>query len=269
MIPGASTHTAPSQDEQVMNRPTERFSSRVENYLRYRPGYPQQVIATLCTECGLTEESVIADIGSGTGILTEMFLRQGNQVYAVEPNREMRTAGEQLLNHYAGFDSINGAAEMTTLAAHSVDFITAGQAFHWFDRARTKIEFSRILKSGGWVVLLWNERLVSVTPFLQAYEDWLMTYATDYDKVDHRQIDDQTLTDFFGTAKYQSRTFPNQQDFDFAGLRGRALSSSYVPEAAHPHFAPMMDKLQRIFLAHAENGQVSFAYETRMYYGPL
>ena len=140
---------------------TERFSNRVQDYARYRPHYPAAVIGSLQTNCQLLETSVIADVGSGTGILTELFLRHGNPVLAVEPNRQMREAGERLLEGYPHFQSIAGRAEATTLPEQSVDFVTAGQAFHWFDRKKAKAEFSRILKARGWVVLAWNERRVA------------------------------------------------------------------------------------------------------------
>ncbi|HWQ33925.1 MAG TPA: class I SAM-dependent methyltransferase [Blastocatellia bacterium] len=246
-----------------------RFSSRVENYIRYRPGYPSGVIDALRNDCGLTDAAVIADIGSGTGILTELFLREGNRVFGIEPNREMREAGERLLAGYPGFKSIAAAAEETTLADRSVDFIVAGQAFHWFDRARARAEFRRILKPGGWIALVWNERLVSVTPFLADYEEWLKTYATDYTQVDHRQIDERVLAEFFAPDTFTMKSFPNRQVFDFAGVKGRALSSSYVPEADHPRFAEILAELERIYQRHAAEGTVSFEYETRIYYGQV
>src|SRR6266481_5895551 len=160
--------------------PTQRFANRVENYLRYRPRYPREIVDLLKNECSLGPESVIADLGSGTGFLAEMFLANGNLVYGVEPNGEMREAGEGLLQDYPRFKSVNSLAEATGLAAQSVDFVTAGQAFHWFDRSKCRAEFKRILRPGGWVVLVWNDRRTDSTPFLRAYEQLLHTYATDY-----------------------------------------------------------------------------------------
>jgi len=163
---------------------TKRFSSRVENYIKYRPDYPPDILELLKGMCGLSGDSVIADIGSGTGILTELFLRNGNEVFGVEPNREMREAAERLLGKYPNFKSISGRAESTTLKVGSVDFITASQAFHWFDRKKARREFLRIIKPGGWTVLIWNEREL-VSPFARAYEHLLRTYATDYEEVNH------------------------------------------------------------------------------------
>ena len=162
-----------------MINPTLRFTGRVENYVKYRPGYPAGIIETFVKECGLTAGSVVADIGSGTGILSEVFLKNGNRVFGVEPNHEMREAGSRLLGKYAGFMSVDGAAEATTLEDCSVDFVTAGQAFHWFDRQRARKEFVRILKPNGWVTLIWNERLTDTSPFLRAYEDLLRRYGID------------------------------------------------------------------------------------------
>lgn len=252
-----------------MTDQTLRFSSRVENYIKYRPSYPPTIIVRLREECQLTSESLVADIGSGTGILTELFLQDGNQVYAVEPNREMREASERLLRKYPGFYSVAGRAEATTLADHCVDFVVAGQAFHWFDRHRARNEFLRILKPDGWVMLVWNERETGATPFMAAYEELLRRYATDYAQVDHKLVDKAALADFYGADGFKSRAFSYRQDFDYAGLQGRLLSSSYAPEADHHDYEPMLVELSSIFRAHAVKGRVGFEYTTKMYYGKL
>lgn len=249
--------------------PTKRFSSRVGNYVRYRPGYPKEILGLLRAECGLTQESVIADIGSGTGKLTELFLANGNAVFGVEPNREMREAGERLLGGFAKFTSVVATAEETTLPDGCVDFITAGQAFHWFDRKRCRVEFTRILKRAGWVVLIWNERKTEATAsFLEEYEKFLKVYATDYAKVDHKQIDDEVVREFFGYAP-EKKKFPSSQEFDYEGLKGRLLSSSYAPESGQPKYADMIRDLERLFETHQEGGQVQFVYDTVVYYGKL
>jgi SAM-dependent methyltransferase len=247
---------------------TRRFSRKVANYIRYRPDYPDAVIDTLRTDYGLTRDSIVADVGSGTGILAEKFLRHGNVVYGIEPNREMREAAERLLGDYERFDSVAATAEETTLQESSVDVITAGQAFHWFDRTRARAEFTRILKPDGWVVLIWNERLVN-TPFLADYERLLNRYATEYDRVDHRRIDDDVIGEFFHPAAFTRHQFENRQVFDYEGIRGRLLSSSYAPEAGDPKHEPMLEELRRIFDAHQSDGVVVFAYLTQMYCGQL
>ncbi len=257
--------TTPAQSERD---PTRRFSSRVDNYVRYRPGYPKEILTLLKSECGLTNHSVIADIGSGTGKLTELFLQNGNPVFGVEPNREMREAGERLLKSFAQFTSIDATAEETSVPKASVDFVVAGQAFHWFDRAKCRAEFLRILKPGGWVVLIWNDRKTEATQFLREYEKLLQTYATDYAKVDHKNIDDEVVREFFGYAPMKAK-IPSAQQFDFAGLKGRLLSSSYAPDQGQPGHAEMLRDLEMIFNARQEYGRVEFAYDTVVYYGKL
>lgn len=247
---------------------TSRFSDRVENYIRYRPGYPPEVVNTLKQECGLTTQSSIADIASGTGIWSRMLLENGNPVFGVEPNIDMRKAGERLLSHFPTFTSVNGKAEATTLPDASVHFVTAAQAAHWFDRVAARREFCRILKPAGWLVLLWNEREVDTTPFLRDYERLLLTYGTDYEDVRHERTTG-AVNDFFDPAPYQERVFPMRQEFDYAGLEGRLLSSSYAPGLGHPKHAPMLNALRRIFDQHASNGLVNFDYKTRVYFGRL
>lgn len=248
---------------------TQRFSTRVENYIQYRPHYPSGVLDTLREACGLVPAAPIADIGSGTGLLTEVFLRNGNPVYGVEPNREMREAGEKLLQAYPNFHSVNGTAEATTLPADSVAFVTAGQAFHWFDWPKARVEFARILRPGGWVALIWNDRELDTTPFLVGYEQMLQRYGTDYKEVTNKQISDEILDSFFGQGKHQLRTFPNVQEFDFAGLRGRLQSSSYAPQPGHPNYEPMLAELTRLFDTHQENGRIKFLYTTQVFLGQV
>jgi SAM-dependent methyltransferase len=247
---------------------TQRFSSRVENYVRYRPGYPPDVLELLKNKCGLTSDSVIADIASGTGIFTRMLAKNGNRVFGVEPNDEMRRAGERLLESYSGFKSIAGTAEATTLPDHSVDIVTAAQAAHWFDREKARGEFIRILKPGGWLVLLWNERRTDSTPFLREYEHLLLAYGTDYREVRHERTTAE-IADFFSPSPFRSSTLEMRQEVDYAGLEGRLLSSSYTPMPDHKNYEPMLRELRRIFDAHQDNGSVSLDYNTLVYYGRL
>ena len=248
--------------------PTQRFSARVDNYIRYRPGYPPDVLEVLRKKCGLKAGSVIADIGSGTGLLAKLFLENGNPVFGVEPNKQMREAGERYLQNFSNFVSIAGAAEDTTLSSHSIDFVTAAQAAHWFDRDTARPEFVRILKPGGWTVLIWNERRTQSTPFLEAYEKLLLTYGTDYQQVRHERTTD-TIETFFAPSAYQAVVFECAQEFDYTALEGRLLSSSYAPLPGHPNCRPMLDELRRLFDAYQVNGRVAMEYNTRMYYGQL
>jgi SAM-dependent methyltransferase len=249
------------------NNAVARFSDRVEDYVKYRPGYPSQVVDFLQNRCGLNSKSVVADIGSGPGNLARLFVAISCELFAVEPNAPMREAGEQLLGSANGYHSIDGTAEGTRLPTHTIDFITVGQAFHWFDWPRAKSEFLRILRPGGWVALLWNERLTDSTTFLQEYEALLLEYGTDYKEVRHEQSYNN-ISDFFG-GRFDQAAFPNQQLVDFDGLRGRLLSSSYVPSAESPRCAPMLHDLQGLFDKHQRGDRVSIDYQTRLYCGQL
>lgn len=247
---------------------TLRFSNRVDNYVQYRPRYPLGVFESLKTICQLSERSIVADIGSGTGFLAEGFLRFGFPVYGVEPNRQMRQAGERLLQDYPGFRSIVGTAEETTLPTSSVDLVAAGQSFHWFEPARARGEFQRVLKPAGWVALVWNEWRGATYPLGADYENLLKTYASDFSRVTHKQLDDQGLRSFLGTD-FQSESFENSQTFDFDGLKGRLLSSSYAPEAGQPGHELILSELRKIFEVHQVDGRVDFLYETNLYCGRL
>jgi len=247
---------------------TSRFSDRVENYILYRPGYPAEALAVLRDECGLKPTHIIADVASGTGIWSRMLLENGNQVLGVEPNDDMRHAGERLLKAFACFTSVAGSAESTTLMDESADFVTAAQAAHWFRRLRARQEFARILKPRGWLVLLWNERITDSTPFLRDYEQMLQEFGTDYNEVRHERTTD-AVNEFYDPAPFQQRVFALRQNVDYAGLQGRLLSSSYAPGPEHPKHAPMLRELRKIFDQHANAGRVAFDYNTRVYFGRL
>jgi SAM-dependent methyltransferase len=248
--------------------PTARFSDRVDNYVRYRPGYSAEVVELLRSECGLRASHSVADIASGTGLFTRLLLDNGNPVFAVEPNAEMREMGNRELVGYKRLVSVAGTAEDTTLASGSVDFVTAAQAAHWFDLRRARAEFVRILKAGGWCVLIWNERRADATPFLRDYERLLLTYGTDYKEVRHERTT-AVIHQFFAPLPCEERVFDLRQRFDYEGTAGRLLSSSYAPLEGHPDYAPMMREVERIFRAHAQDGTVEFEYNTRVYYGHL
>jgi ubiquinone/menaquinone biosynthesis C-methylase UbiE len=247
----------------------QRFSNRVADYVRYRPGYPAAVLDALREDCGLRSGHVVADIGSGTGFLSELFLKNGNRVYGVEPNDAMRRAADEYLASYDGFVGCSGSAESVPLDDGSVDFVTAGQAFHWFEPNAARTEFIRILKPAGWIVVLWNERLTDTTPFLLSFEALLRKFGTDYSRINESYPREEQMLAFFQTTAYGQQQLPNLQVFDFESLAGRVRSSSYMPAQDHPQFAPMMAELQNIFQAHQQDGSVRMEYLTRFYYGQL
>lgn len=246
--------------------PTTRFSDRVRNYVLYRPGYPAAVLDVLRAETGLAPAHVIADAGSGTGISARLFLDAGHTVHAVEPNADMRAAAEAALGDHPRFHGVAGAAEATTLPDASVDYVVAAQAYHWFDPAAVRREWLRILRPGGWMVLLWNARRTNTTPFLRGYEALLHAHGTDYASVNHENVTPERIAQALGTD-FGRRDVPSEQVFDFEGLKGRLLSSSYAPNEGQPGFGPMLDALEALFAEHAEDGHVRFEYDTQIYWG--
>ena len=247
--------------------PTQRFSDRVDYYVRYRPHYPPALVEHLAQAGGLRPDSIVADIGAGTGFLSEVFLQFGCTVYGVEPNADMRRAAQSLLATYPGFHPVDGSAEATGLPAASVDWAVAGQAFHWFDADAARVEFRRILKSGGHAAIVWNERNAEGSDFMRAYDALLHEYAPEYQVVGHRKIGAVAYERFFGHERYRLDTFPLAQEFDREGLRGRLLSSSYTPAPNHPSYAPMLTAMDALFAAHEQGGRITFTYVTKVYWG--
>lgn len=245
---------------------TDRFSNRVENYVRYRPHYPFEIIPFLKQQINLDSKWTLADIGSGTGISSDHFIQNGNLVYAVEPNQEMRKAAEIFYKGNTKFISISATAENTSLPDHSIDLILAGQAFHWFDLQAAKKELRRIAKPNAFLVLMWNERDVN-SAFQQQYEKMLLELAPDYEAVCQHNIDEAAIRDFFAPQTYTLQTFSNAQLFDLEGLKGRLLSCSYAPLEQDPHFLPLMERLKELFEKFNVEGKVEFKYRCQLYYG--
>ncbi|AYL97158.1 class I SAM-dependent methyltransferase [Mucilaginibacter celer] len=252
----------------MVNNSTTRFSNRVEDYVKYRPGYPVEIVKFLHDNYSLTQDKLIADIGAGTGISTALFLNKGYRVIAVEPNDEMRVKSVELLGTYHGFMAHNGTAENTGLTDASVDAVIAGQAFHWFDTVLTRAEFKRILKPGGIVALIWNERKTS-SAFEQEYDELIIKHARDYVKVDHRNIDTEHIAAFFNPEAVHLEIFQNKQVFDFEGLKGRLMSSSYMPAKDDEGFDDMIADLQVIFDKFKQDGMITINYDTKVYSGKL
>jgi SAM-dependent methyltransferase len=245
----------------------ERFSSRVESYAKYRPGYPLGMYALFREALGLTSGSVVADVGSGTGLSAEPLLKDGYTVHCVEPNLDMRAAAEQMLGKYPSFRSVDGSGEQTNLPDRSVDVVFCAQAFHWFDFARAATEFRRICKPGGHVAIVWNRRKTKSSAFLAAYEDLLVRYGTDYTKVSHERapLSVGEFSTLFGVP-FTLTKFANQQRFDLEGLRGRVASSSYTPAAGEKGHAELFAGLDALFAQHARDGRVAFEYDTEVFH---
>ena len=250
-----------------MTDSTQRFTDRVADYVRYRPGYPREVVTFLHETCGVAPGAQVADIGAGTGISARLFLDAGHPVVAVEPNQAMREAANVWLTPYGNFRSVAGTAEATALDDASVDLVIAAQAFHWFDPVMTRREFARILKPQGRVALFWNSRRLDGSPFLAGYEGLLREYGVDYTEVAERYPDDAAMAAWFGDAFSHKGSFPNLQRLDFDGLKGRLMSSSYAPKAGHPNHEPLLVALRDLFDRTAHNGLVEFGYTTRVYAG--
>jgi SAM-dependent methyltransferase len=251
-----------------MSNNTKRFSNRVDDYVKYRPGYPATIINYLQDNFALTSNKTIADIGAGTGILTALFLDAGYTVWAIEPNKEMREKSVELLKHYPTFISLDATAENITLPANSIDAIIAGQAFHWFDVEKSKASFKKILKQDGLLVLIWNERKTS-TPFEIEYDNLIIKHGKDYVKVNHRNISDKDIQDFFYPKTCALKVFENHQVFDFDGLKGRLLSSSYMPAKDTAGYKEMLLDLVQLFKKHEKNNNIRIDYDTKVYTGKL
>lgn len=247
--------------------PTQRFGDRVDDYVRYRPGYPAALIETLQARGWLPAQSVVADIGAGTGLSSALFLDAGCRVHAVEPNAAMREAATKALGHRHGFHAVDGRAEATALDTSSIDLISAAQAFHWFDTDAVRSEWRRILRPGGVAAVYWNSRLEQGSPFLEGYEQLLREFGTDYASVAERHQDDATMRRWFGTGLLERAEFAHAQVLDFEALRGRLLSSSYAPQPGQPRHAEMISALRTLFDATARDGVVDFSYRTRLYAG--
>jgi len=249
--------------------PTKRFSDRVDNYVKYRPGYPHQVLTYLKEECHLSPGAIIADVGAGTGIFTKLLLDEGYAVQAVEPNQPMLAAAKLTLSGYENFIPVDGIAEATTLDENSVDCIVCAQAFHWLNNGRTRVEFERILKPGCKAALIWNNRSVNADDFLKAYDALLKSNSVDYNKVNHQNVSDIDFKAFFKDGVYQLKKFANEQVFDEEGLIGRAFSSSYVPPEGSEEGKKFLVMLQDIFSEYNVDGKVVFRYDTEVYTGEV
>jgi SAM-dependent methyltransferase len=251
----------------LIPNPTERFTGRVESYRRYRPGYPAAVVATLQRECGLSADAQVADVAAGTGLLTEVLLAAGLAVTAVEPNDEMRAACATLEATYPKLRCVAGTAEAIGLPEASVDLITVAQAMHWFDLEKTKAEFARILRPDGFCAVLYNNRRLGGDAFHEGYEALLREFGIDYLAVKDQHMGRKRLAAFFAPEPMESASFENAQSFDYAGLEGRILSSSYMPQPGQARFAEMQDATRRLFADTSRDGVVTMVHDCVVCWG--
>jgi SAM-dependent methyltransferase len=269
-------------ESEHMANPTPMISQRVDNYILHRPRYPRAILDLLRARCGLEPRHTIADIGSGPGILTELFLEHGHRVLGVEPDPDMRAGAAYYLRDFSSFRSVAGTAEETTLSDRSVDFVTVGQAFHWFDLERARDEFRRILRIDGWVVLVWNIQKAVGKPFLEALQGfweteqfWKVTSPQTREqmaraqayRLDEELAREELLDPFFGEGRYEQVSFDNPVIYDFQGLKGRILSNGPALEPGDPNYEPMLTALEDLFQTHQINGTVTIEHDTRVVYG--
>lgn len=246
----------------------DRFGDRVSDYVAHRPGYPATMMDLFRREMGVCEGTVVADIGCGPGISSIPFLDAGCVVIGVEPNEQMRNAARSLLGETEGFTISEGNAYDTALETGSADLVVAAQAFHWFNDEKAVAEFRRILRPGGFLALVWNERLLTGEPFLEAYEELLLEFGTDYKTVRHDKITIESLEELFGSGVSKA-TFENRQVLDLEGLMGRLRSSSYTPAEGTEGFGPMAEKAKELFAEHNESGRITISYDTNVFYANI
>ena len=262
----SNKNTGKPDDDQPQS--ARRFANRAANYVKYRPHYPKTVISWIKETIGLAQTALIADIGCGTGISSELFLEFGCKVVGIEPSDEMREAANEVYRRFietGHYQTVKGTAENLPFEAHSVDVVLAGQSFHWFDAPKFHKEVKRVLKPEGWLIMMWNSRQRSGTPLLDAYEDLLLTHGTDYQAVHHMKNGDEEVRLVF--SSYQRKEFDNFKKESLAEAKGRMFSSSYTPAPADPASKRMLAYLKEIFAQTNEAGYVDFRYLTEVYIG--
>lgn len=246
----------------------QRFSHRAENYDKFRPGYPRTLFQFLHESVPITPNLVIADIAAGTGIFTEQIAMWGNQVYAVEPNVQMRSMAHRRLAGCARCVFLDGTAEATGLPDRSVDLFVSAQAFHWFDLVRTRAEFERVGRNAAHVAIVWNLRNTR-SAFEADYEAFIRTYATDYLQVSQRKMDTVEVHSFFTPSRPKYRIFGHVDTLTYEQLLGRTLSYSFLPDETSPALPQMMATLAALFQAHQRAGKVRLSYKTRLFVGRI
>jgi SAM-dependent methyltransferase len=248
---------------------TERFGTRAAAYARARPGYPDFAVAALARALGLAAGATVVDLGCGTGLSCEPFLRAGFAVIGVEPNAAMRAHAVERLGGQRGFTAVDGRAESTGLAPASADLLIAAQAFHWFDVPAARREALRILRAPARAALIWNDRRSEGSIFAAGYEALLLRHSRDYLELRHRHERRDRIDDFFGGARWRTITVTHSDELDYARLADRLNSASYVPPPGDERHAAMMDELQQLFSETAQHGVVTMEFETRVLCGEM
>jgi SAM-dependent methyltransferase len=250
-------------------KPTERFSSRVEAYRRFRSRYPREIIPVLEERCGLTRESIVADVGAGTGMLAELFLENGNRVFAVEPNAEMRAACEELVARYPRLTCVDGTAEDTRLADRSVDFVAVGRALHWFDQEKCRPEFVRILREGGWVVLASQGPHTRTEPVIREFQTLLKEHGLDFARMRGRYDIESAARSFFAGGEFHETEFPGLEEMTYDELEGFMLSLSVTPQPGHAGFPAMQEALKKFLAEHEADGKIRMPMTCKIHFGHL
>lgn len=242
------------------------FSGDVADYAKYRPSYPPKITQYMKKEFKLSNDHCVADIGSGTGLSSKLFLKFGCTVYGVEPDPAMRTVAEKKLAEFEAFTSIDGTAHDTHLPAHSVDFVVSAQAFQWFDQDMVKPEFKRILRPNGYCVLLWNQHPFKGSAMAKEFDQLLHQYLPEFTQATRRDSIDEQLTGFFD-QDFQRERFKNYHVMNFETFLGWTKSYAFNLRPEAPGYNDLMQSLRKLYEKYNDNGHVTFEYFTHIYVG--
>lgn len=253
-----------------MKQGSERYSDKTEDYAKYRPNFPDELVEYLYMKGDISNTAVIADIGSGTGRFTRLLLEKGNLVYGVEQNNEMRIKAEELLSQFSKFVSIKGSAERTGLEDKSIDLITIAQAFHWFNKEESLMEFKRILKDNGQVFIVWDDFVSDYNDFTKELSAASSTFRNVQPQSDvKKSTRNEMIEEFFKDNKYITTTFMREIYQGFDGIKGGMLSASYAPKLGEENYEVFILELQRVFDKYQNNGSVCTAFRSVCYLGRL
>jgi SAM-dependent methyltransferase len=237
------------------------FSTKVADYIASRPDYPSPLFQALADTCGLSAGAVIADIGSGTGLLSNGLLQMGWQVIAIEPNAAMRKASDHFLGNIPGYRSADGCAESIPLEVCSVDLVTAAQAFHWFVAEKARAECLRVLRPEGKVALIWNHRILE-DPLHAALDAIFAEFGGAKRAALAAHEQDADMPSFFGAAKPLELSWKYEHPIDQHGLASLVFSRSYMPERSSPGGEQASLRVREVFSRFSSAGSVTVRYRT-------